>query len=245
MVNRILVTSQVGLDKLQLLEDVSLIGDVNSLEDGTQSGIIVENVAIETKYYKSKVSIFVDEYQSSKEWFDELKSTEARELRDELQGIVVCIDCQQTTEKELQSLSELLESLALQLDDEYTEHNEELQWDGFKIVVGLNGELSNVPYEDIFITSGAEYIPFDPDLIRQTIESHPWRTHQKQTPAKPVESNADLTTPLLNHSEKELDFADVLKKLQAARLDASKLPQDERESFAEQFANEVLKNLDK
>ncbi|KAG7797084.1 hypothetical protein KL929_002790 [Ogataea haglerorum] len=240
--NRILIAGKVGVDKVRLVQDVFSISDKDLTNDRCQSGIIVDDVPIETKYYKASVSIFIDEFEVAAEWFNELDTPEARILREEIQGLVICIDLQTTSKEEINEIERHLERLATKLDDEYTEDCGEPQWDGFKIVVGFNPQEAEDFYQDMFIMSGFEYITYDQERIRESIQTHRWRSLQQQKrPSKPIKTAADYTEPLLDHgSDKSSDVLQLVEKMKQARIDASRLPEDQRHDFAQRVSENIL-----
>ncbi|KAG7927195.1 hypothetical protein KL925_002566 [Ogataea polymorpha] len=240
--NRILIAGKVGVDKVRLVQHVFSVKDKDLTNDVSQSGLIVDDVPIETKYYRTSVSIFVDEFESVEEWFNELNTAEAKILREEIQGLVICIDLQSTSNEEIKEIGRHLERLATKLDDEYTEDFGEPQWDGFKIVVGFNPLETDEFYQDMFIMSGFEYIPYDEERIRASVQAHRWRSLQERTQAsKPLKTAADYTHPLLDRDgEKLLDVSRLVEKMKQARIDASRLPEEQKHDFAQKMSESIL-----
>ena len=109
-------------------------GIVQCLTD-SQSGLTLENVHIETKYYSVDVDVFIDEpdidtIEGYKTWIDELMSDEMRELRDHVQCIIIILP-HWYTENELDTINIVGDHLADLLDSEHkSSHNTHLLWDG-------------------------------------------------------------------------------------------------------------------
>ena len=109
-------------------------GIVQCLTD-SQSGLTLENVHIETKYYTVDVDVFIDEpdidtIEGYKTWIDELMSDEMRELRDHVQCIIIILP-HWFTENELDTINLVGDHLADLLDSEHkSSHNTHLLWDG-------------------------------------------------------------------------------------------------------------------
>ncbi|KAG7906640.1 hypothetical protein KL905_002536 [Ogataea polymorpha] len=240
--NRILIAGKVGVDKVRLVQHVFSVKDKDLTNDVSQSGLIVDDVPIETKYYRTSVSIFVDEFESVEEWFNELNTAEAKILREEIQGLVICIDLQSTSNEEIKEIGRHLERLATKLDDEYTEGFGEPQWDGFKIVVGFNPLETDEFYQDMFIMSGFEYITYDEERIRASVQAHRWRSLQERIQASmPLKTAADYTHPLLDRDgEKLLDVSRLVEKMKQARIDASRLPEEQKHDFAQKMSESIL-----
>ncbi|KAG7811008.1 hypothetical protein KL921_002636 [Ogataea angusta] len=244
--NRILVAGKVGVDKVRLVQQVFSINDRDLAEDVSQSGLIVDDVPIATKYYKTSVCIFVDEFESAEEWFNELYTPEAKILREEIQGLIICIDLQTTSYEEIEKIEQYLQRLATQLDDEYTEDCGEPQWDGFKLVVGFEPQEAEEFYYDMFIMSGFEYITYDQERIRESVQTHRWRFLQERKKAsKSSKTAVDYTQPLLDHgNEKSLDVLQLVEKMKLARIDASRLPEDQKHDFAQTISEKILDYLE-
>jgi hypothetical protein len=114
--------------------NTELNGVVQCLTD-SQSGLTLENVHIETKYYSVDVDVFIDEpdidtIEGYKTWIDELMSDEMRELRDHVQCIIIILP-DWYTENELDTINIVGDHLADLLDSEHkSSHNTHLLWDG-------------------------------------------------------------------------------------------------------------------
>jgi hypothetical protein len=138
----ILMCGPRGFDKRAFVNKVcsnecintELNGVVQCLTD-SQSGLTLENVHIETKYYSVDVDVFIDEpdidtIEGYKTWIDELMSDEMRELRDHVQCIIIILP-DWYTENELDTINIVGDHLADLLDSEHkSSHNTHLLWDG-------------------------------------------------------------------------------------------------------------------
>lgn len=138
----ILMCGPRGFDKRAFVNKVcsnecintEINGIVQCLTD-SQSGLTLENVHIETKYYSVDVDVFIDEpdidtIEGYKTWIDELMSDEMRELRDHVQCIIIILP-HWFTENELDTINLVGDHLADLLDSEHkSSHNTHLLWDG-------------------------------------------------------------------------------------------------------------------
>lgn len=138
----ILMCGPRGFDKRAFVNKVcsnecintEINGIVQCLTD-SQSGLTLENVHIETKYYTVDVDVFIDEpdidtIEGYKTWIDELMSDDMRELRDHVQCIIIILP-HWFTENELDTINLVGDHLADLLDTEHkSSHNTHLLWDG-------------------------------------------------------------------------------------------------------------------
>lgn len=138
----ILMCGPRGFDKRAFVNKVCSNECINTEVNGivqcltdSQSGLTLENVHIETKYYSVDVDVFIDEpdidtIEGYKTWIDELMSDEMRELRDHVQCIIIILP-HWFTEDELDTINLVGDHLADLLDSEHkSSHNTHLLWDG-------------------------------------------------------------------------------------------------------------------
>lgn len=138
----ILMCGQRGFDKRAFVNKVCSNECINTEVNGivqcltdSQSGLTLENVHIDTKYYSVDVDVFIDEpdidtIEGYKTWIDELMSDEMRELRDHVQCIIIILP-HWLTEDELDTINLVGDHLADLLDSEHkSSHNTHLLWDG-------------------------------------------------------------------------------------------------------------------
>lgn len=142
--NRILLCGPVGFDKISFIKKLFQIDKLDPkqitngiCENDKQSGTIIDGLELKTKYYHTEIGVFIDEPNTNEPeaynaWLQELTSPEMKELRDELQFIILLFPSEATsgvdyiveTDKSLEMINRLL-------DNEHCELNEgSLQWDG-------------------------------------------------------------------------------------------------------------------
>ncbi|ODV87067.1 hypothetical protein CANARDRAFT_26500 [[Candida] arabinofermentans NRRL YB-2248] len=202
--NQILIAGGPKTNKLTLLKEIFQVKDLqNYIDEDSEnhSGIIVDNVKVHTKYYKTVIGAFVDEFNDSsieahQLWLADFRSEQMRELRDYIQGIIITMDLNMSLQDIRDIVSEL-ETLSDQLDEEFLERSNDednFQWNGFKVVVGttkLGYELDQdklLEIEDLILGSGFEFIwyednrpantdgdTFGKKRLLEIVENNEWR----------------------------------------------------------------------
>lgn len=139
--NRVLVFGPSGYDKIDFVKRLFRVGKIGREQisgevtpEGKQSGVIVEELELQTKYYRATIGVFIDEPETNDpqkyvEWIEELSSSEMKELRDEVQLLLVLFPGSEELYEEVTSGP--LSKLNTLLDSEHCAvHTESLQWDG-------------------------------------------------------------------------------------------------------------------
>lgn len=138
--NRVLVFGPENYDKIDFVRRLFQVGEIGEEQiirgDSPrykQSGLIIDDLPLQTKYYTTQVGLFIDEPETNDpqkylQWIEELSSDEMRELREQIQLLIVLFpgsgDYEEITSGPLDRLNALL-------DSEHCEtHKESLQWDG-------------------------------------------------------------------------------------------------------------------
>lgn len=129
--NRIIVIGKRTVDKVKFINNVfQFQDDDEQLESSSQSGVVLSR-ELSTKYYNIPIQVFIDECDDIRVWINELMDLEMRELRDELQAIVILdIDEDNEYEDEIDKFYDLLSKEHLEMDN-----NDDIQWDGEVIVI--------------------------------------------------------------------------------------------------------------
>lgn len=137
--NRIVVFGPVGFDKVAFVKQLFTGNGGTGLKDEPpcavkQSGIILDDLKLITKYYDANITVFIDEPEDSgngdhsyEEWIAELTTDEMQELREQLQLVIVLYPDEASHNKSLGSIERLNDLF----DEEHCrEHPDCLQWDG-------------------------------------------------------------------------------------------------------------------
>lgn len=152
--NRVLLCGPQGFDKVEYVKKVFSIDILRAdqitippeTEGDSQSGIILENLPLSTKYYDAEIGVFIDEPDTNEvcsyiRWMEELCMEEMIELREELQMVVLVFPAGLEDEYEA-ATREAVETMAGVFDAEHVgRHVECLQWDGEVFVGAAGGEL--------------------------------------------------------------------------------------------------------
>lgn len=138
VMNRVIIVGQKKTAKIALLR--SLFEGVTERSDGDDnSGLILSNVPLSTRYYSCNLDFMVDEYDDSKEWEDwceEILSVEALELREAINGIIFIFDF--SSKSILQDLTKL-SKVYDQIEQDFLLRNKDsIQWEGIKLAVGFS-----------------------------------------------------------------------------------------------------------
>lgn len=168
--NRLLVCGPKQFNKKQFVH--SLFSEdkefENVLPDCSQAGTIVTDLTLSTAYYTTKADVFIDEPDEDseigyKKWLEELLDTEARELRDSLQFIILVFG----SESEYRFCKKQIEGLNRLMDDENPP-----QWDGETAVV----------LADCVNSGNEEYEWSSFEEIRESVRLVNWREMEKRIP---------------------------------------------------------------
>lgn len=138
--NRILVFGPENYDKIGFVRRLFQVGEIGEEQitrgdtpRDKQGGLIIEDIPLQTKYYKTDVGVFIDEPETNDpqnyvQWIEELSSDEMSELREQIQLLLVLFPGSDGYEE---FTSGPLDKLNALLDAEHCEtHKESLQWDG-------------------------------------------------------------------------------------------------------------------
>lgn len=138
--NRVLVFGPENYDKIDFVRRLFQVGEIGEeqITRGDtprykQSGLIIDELPLQTKYYTTEVGVFIDEPETNDpqkylQWIEELSSDEMRELREQIQLVIVLFPGSSDYEE---IASGPLDRLNALLDSEHCEtHKESLQWDG-------------------------------------------------------------------------------------------------------------------
>lgn len=189
----------------------------------------IHPLTITTKYYTARIDAWLDDVEDWEEWSTLFQSDEAQEVRDVLNGVILCFDFNEGVD----SLKHVLNTLQPFIDR--LKQSSEDSWDGVLCCVGF-GSVSDIDdFEDIClplrwecldIESKEEWNEYREPLgvlkLRQVIESHEWTTtDEKTTGDEEKDTNTELT--------------DLVSHLQEAKSHIGSLPMEERHQHALKF----------
>lgn len=165
--NHVLIVGSRKTKKLTIVKDIFGVSDFSSFLDKnakSHAGLIISNGKIVCKYYTADINIFVDEVQptleSYDEWLVEFQNFQMKELRDSIQGIILTLRVE-ILSRHLDQFTQSLQHISDLLDSEYIENHtgdNEFQWSGFKVVVGIVSEDSS-GVDDSWLEKLEEKIP--------------------------------------------------------------------------------------
>ncbi|GME84475.1 unnamed protein product [Ambrosiozyma monospora] len=245
MKNQILLVGAPHTNKLTIANEVfnvsqSSLKCIIDSNNGSHAGLTIEGLPHETKYYTTELGLFIDELEDDslekfEIWLNDFKSDDVKELRDFIQGIVFTIDLNASSVEDIDKIAQHLEQLSTQFDDEFIESSNKqdiFQWDGFKIVVGVNKNKTGespiddeklLEIEDTILSTGFEFINyndtretnefgdvFGKERFVDIIENTEWRELDrifKPMAAKSKEeeekTRKELATPLIPKDKEE------------------------------------------
>lgn len=217
---------------------------------------------VATKYYSTSVNVLVDEYPEDgdvtvgakvvglQEWYAEFTSDELQELRDAIEGIILCFD---DTPDHIDQCLAHVSDLRQQID-------------GFIVVTGSHGDNRD-EIEDAVISHGFEYVNLSEsgyneykektgkDRLVEILETHEWseiestttktNSNYEQNKLNKVDS---MTTGLLEaeesdddgHPPPKMDLDQVFRKLQLAKDSVANLDANQKEKYVNGVIAEVL-----
>lgn len=124
-------------------------------DEDDNSGLILSNVPLSTRYYSCNLDFMVDQYADSNEWADwcqEILGVEALDLREAVNGIIFVFDF--SSKSILQDLTRLSEVYD-QIEQEFLLRNKDsIQWEGIKLAVGLSrSPVAQQVLDEVYDTS--------------------------------------------------------------------------------------------
>lgn len=140
MMNRCLICGPKDYNKHQLVQQLFELSECENIKNGE---LILNDLELNTKYYNSKITVFIDEPETNTlesliEWIKELMSDEMKELRAELQYILL-ISENEDEDEHYDSLIGIVDELNDLLNKEHCEsHPQALQWDGELMLISRN-----------------------------------------------------------------------------------------------------------
>ncbi|KAL7665284.1 Increased recombination centers protein 6 [[Candida] zeylanoides] len=243
MTSHVLVVGGPHSGKLRACRAVGADGAAVGAPPRPHSGLILP-FALDTKYYHVDGKLFVDEFDAAAEWSAEFLADDMRELRDVLEGFVLCVDT--ANGAALESV-EMAASIRSRLDAE-----SDGEWRGFVVVVGTVGSAEA---EDAAAAHGFEFVALSDagrneyrdkigvDRLREVFEAHPWRGAARaerpdayeQRQRRSVESQLE---PLL--TDRVVDLDAVLAKLQVAKRDIAAMDDHQKEARARAVIDDLM-----
>lgn len=239
--NHILILGPPQTGKLRVADFILNGKRVDDLNPNSHSGVIVKS-ELNTKYYHTQLNILVDEYPSERscmneadeslddylhkqldQWFEEFKSSECKELRDVLDGLIFTInldnDSTETVGRSVETITKLKDIMEAESNDEL-----------FMVVLGVSQQIK--PYEDfedIVIQNGLEFIYFNEsgqndfkdklgrDRLMEILETHSWKNIDNTSDDSSYRQNRltrlknEMTQSLLNDDDDGNDNNDRVK----------------------------------
>lgn len=217
-----------------------LIGD-----DISHSGYIMK-ANLNTKYFNLEISLLIDEFpedgQDIKEltteqklagfnkWYTEFCEDEVQELREVIEGIILCIDLENDSLDYIEGVLDILDDVIDAIGD---------SWEGFVVVVGMKCVTKDKNHtdqiDDIVSLHGWEFINYIEDgknefnekvgkqRLTEIFESHSWSNIDVKPKKKTAENYEkskmdqakDMTSGLLSqdwYGGEELDGFDDLQR---------------------------------
>jgi len=261
MKDRLLIIGPPKSGKLTLIK--SLFGSLpsNIPMDEPHSGL-VHRVELSTKYFTTGIDLWIDEVNAIdnfKEWCDEFTSDEAREVRDVINGVVLCFKYDvglDGIEMMIDCLNKLVEKFKND-NHQCDEVEGEGEWNGMVIAVGFGDvdEDFKLQCEDLFLVQGGiEMCHFHDsgknefgeivgkERIRQIIECHDWEIEEfKDDVVIKATEDDDKDAKMVNLlNDEHIDLNKILEKLNTAKSEISKLSSDDAKR---QYAQKIINDL--
>ncbi|ANZ77518.1 BA75_04960T0 [Komagataella pastoris] len=152
--NRVIIVGQKETGKIALLKRL-FEGVTERSDEDDNSGLILSNVPLSTRYYSCNLDFMVDQYADSNEWADwcqEILGVEALDLREAVNGIIFVFDF--SSNSILQDLTRLSEVYD-QIEQEFLLRNKDsIQWEGIKLAIGLSrSPVAQQVLDEVYDTS--------------------------------------------------------------------------------------------
>lgn len=228
--NKLLIFGDKKSDKLQFVQDLFGVEVARGEDEGVAG--LVQKVQLKTKYFETEIDCWIDEPEDFDEWLDEFSSEAAREVRESISGVVLCVAelNKEQIQKQIRVLTEFkqllreecfvvvakmvpIKVLNDELIDDYSVELVDLTEDGvneFKEVLGVK-------------------------RVKQIIDSHEWQIIEKED----EQPDQDLQVDERPQDLQEADLEELLDKLKSAKLQASQLDANERHEFAINLINSL------
>lgn len=243
MTSHVLVVGKPHSGKLRVCRTVGAEVASDGVPPRPHSGLILP-FALDTKYYHVDGKLFVDEFDAAAAWSAEFLADDMRELRDVLEGFVLCIDPAHGAALESVEMAALIR---LRLDAE-----SDGEWPGFVVIVGTEGSAEA---EDAAAALGFEFVALSDagrnefrdklgvDRLREVFEAHPWRGAAVAESTDAYEQRqrhkAELQLePLL--TDRVVDLDAVLAKLQVAKHDIAAMDERQKEARARAVIDDLM-----
>lgn len=275
--NHVLVLGAPNTGKLKATQAISATDlEFESVDEKSHSGLIFKT-DLSTKYYSLKLNLLVDEYpeqrdtlvgnqddeeikiQGLKQWYNDFVSEDFQELREAIDGLIVCFNI----DKDLASYLETCVNIISDLRDNL---NNETDKEMFIVIVGDSHKKQNSEdFEDLVTPFGFEYIylfekgedeyrdKIGEDRLIEIMQTHDWshmdvskETNSDINRQRKINEMNMMTERLLNEHEGEkmekppkMDVSEILTKLQIAKQNVQELNDEEKEAYV----HKVIKNV--
>ncbi|QLG74600.1 hypothetical protein HG535_0G04830 [Zygotorulaspora mrakii] len=218
----------------------SVFGELSKDTFGNEQKIL-KGLTWKTKYYTLVYDLYIDEYESLKDWLADLKSDEYIELRDVLAGIMVFDKFTDTLQ--FQDISQILETPELEKCFKIC-CNVDKHADGLGMSK-INDEFAQrlTTLEVVNWSTCDELDEYGEKngkaRIKEIIDTHDWSAC-----SVPLElANSNDIPAGDTEAEDDLNIEVILRKLQQARLRFASQELDEKDAstLAEEVAGEIMK----
>jgi hypothetical protein len=218
MKDRLLIIGSPEINKHSLLPIVT---------PGEYNDDSIQKLTLKTKYYTTDINVWIDHVNDWNGWSDLFQSDEAEEVRDVLNGVILCF----SFHKGQDHLKEVLGSIQGFIDKL---KGDDFVWDGVMCCVGFGGTDSFECFEDICLSSQWECVDIESKVERNEYSEPLGKLKFKQV----VESNEWVATEEQT-VEPSMELDELIEKMRDAKSEIASLPERERH----QRALDILRSL--
>lgn len=275
--SNVLILGAPGTGKIRICQHVTKDYKADTISSDSHSGVLYDG-EFSTKYYKINLNLLVEEYPDSRdlvhdedekarklrEWYEEFRNQEYKELRDVLNGFIFTFDIAKDSIEYLKECLRVVDQIRSQLVDESGED----EWKGFIVIAGVNSAENGKTeaIEDEVLLLGLEFVNISEkgmneyherigiDRLYEIFESHEWEhmdTDVKKGEYEQSKRNKldEMTKGLLEVNDEEaeeedprpaMDLEEVFQRLQIAKDSVKDMNESQRKKYANKVIEEML-----